>query len=93
MDPEEKQLLQNTLVIAEENNKLLYKIRGVQNREFIWRVVKILVIVGIAFGSFYFLEPFLNKVIDLYESVLGIQKDIKDVSDNTSSFKDLLKKF
>ncbi|HAS80651.1 MAG: hypothetical protein UR25_C0002G0017 [Candidatus Nomurabacteria bacterium GW2011_GWE1_32_28] len=94
MDPESKQLLKNTLELAEENNKLLHKIRGVQNREFVWKILKMVLIVGITLGSFYFLEPYLNKMMDLYSSVSGIQQNIKDVSDtNSSSLKDLLKKF
>ena len=87
MDPESKQLLQNTLALAEENNKLLHKIRGVQKRETIWNTVKILVIIGIALGSFYYVEPYLNKVMDLYSSVSGVEQKI-----NNSSFQDLLKK-
>ena len=87
MDPESKQLLQNTLALAEENNKLLHKIRGVQKRETIWNTVKILVIIGIALGSFYYVEPYLNKVMDLYSSVSGVEQKI-----NNSSLQDLLKK-
>jgi len=86
MDPESKQLLQNTLALAEENNKLLHKIRGVQRRETIWNTVKILVIVAIALGSFYYIEPYLNKVMDLYSSVSDMEQKIND-----SPLQDLLK--
>ncbi len=86
MDPESKQLLQNTLVLTEENNKMLHKIRGVQKRETIWRTLKILVIIGIAFGSFYFIEPYLNKIMNLYNSVIGMEQKL-----NNSPLQDLLK--
>ena len=86
MDPESKQLLQNTLALAEENNKLLHKIRGVQRRETIWNTVKILVIVAIALGSFYYIEPYLNKIMDLYSSVSDMEQKIND-----SPLQDLLK--
>ncbi len=88
MDPESKQLLQNTLALAEENNKLLHKIRGVQKRETVWRVLKYVVIIAIAFGSFYFLEPYLDKLVGVYDSVMGIQQKV-----NNSPLQDLLKKF
>ena len=88
MDPESKQLLQSTLALAEENNKLLHKIRGVQKRDAVWRTLKILVIIGIAFGSFYFLEPYLDKLVGLYDSVVGMQQKV-----NNSPLQDLLKKF
>jgi len=88
MDQESKQLLQNTLVLAEENNKMLHKIRGVQKRGTLWQVLKLIVIIGIALGSFYYIEPYLNKIIDLYNSVSGMQQQI-----NNSPIQDLLKKF
>ena len=101
MDLEPKELLQKTLELAEENNKMLHKIRGVQTREFIWRTLKIIIIIGIALGSFYFIEPYLNKIVDVYNSISGIQQDIKNTTDSiknitdtpSSMLKDLIKKF
>jgi len=87
MDPESKQLLQNTLALAEENNKMLHKIRGVQKRETLWQVVKIFIIIGIAFGAFYYVEPYLNKVMSLYNSVSGMEQKL-----NNNPLQDLLKK-
>ena len=88
MDSESRQLLQNTLALAEENNKMLHKIRGVQKRGTLWQVLKLIVIIGIALGSFYYIEPYLNKIMDLYNSVSGMQQQI-----NNSPIQDLLKKF
>jgi hypothetical protein len=87
MDPESKQLLQNTLALTEENNKMLHKIRGVQRRGAVWQVLKYILILVIAFGSFYYVEPYLNKIMDLYNSVIGVQQKI-----NSNPLQDLLKK-
>lgn len=87
MDPETKQLLQNTLALAEENNKMLHKIRGVQKRETFWNVLKFIIIIAIAVGSFYYVEPYLNKVMGLYNSVTGMEQKI-----NNSPIQGLLKK-
>ena len=86
MDPESKKLLQDTLALAEENNKMLHKIRGVQKRETLWNALKLIIIIGVALGSFYYLEPYLNKVMDLYNSVSGMQQKI-----NNSPVQDFLK--
>jgi len=88
MDPESKQLLQNTLALAEENNKMLHKIRSVQKRAAIWQTLKYILIIGIALGAFYFLDPYLNKIIGLYNSVAGIQQKLNTT---TSPLQDLLK--
>ena len=78
MDEESKKVLQNMLELTEENSKMLHKIRGVQKREAVWQTLKILVIVAIAFGSFYYIEPYLNKVMDLYNSVAGIEEKMSN---------------
>ncbi len=87
MDREAKQLLQATLALAEENNKLLHKIRGVQKRETLWQVLKIVVVIAITLGAFYYIDPYLNKLVDMYNSVSGVQEKI-----NSSPLQDLLKK-
>lgn len=63
METEEKKLLQNTFNLAEENNKMLHKVRGVQKRHAIFSVLKIVIIIGIAVGAYYFLQPFVKSVL------------------------------
>jgi len=78
MDEESKKMLQNMLELTEENNKMLHKVRGVQRRGAIWQTLKVIVILSIAFGSFYFLEPYLNKIMETYDSIVGVGQEIKD---------------
>jgi len=82
MDSESKQLLENTLTLTEENNKLLHKIRGVQKRETFWNVLKLIVIIGIAFGSFYYIEPYLNKLIGVYSEAKSNINSFNSVLEN-----------
>ena len=94
MNSESEELLKNTLTLARENNKMLHKIRRVQKRETFWHVLKLIIIIGIALGSFYFIEPYLNKIVNLYNSVFSMQQNIKNVTDiSNNSFKNLLEKF
>jgi hypothetical protein len=69
MDPETKKLLDETLELARENNKLLQKIHGVQKRAIWWSILKAVVVIGIAFGSFYFLEPYVARIESVYSSL------------------------
>ena len=89
MDPESKKLLEDTFHLAQENNKMLQKVRSVQKWAVFWSSLKILLIVGITLGSFYYLEPYINKIIDLYSSISGTSQN----SGDSGSFQDLLKKF
>lgn len=90
MDPESKQLLEDTLALAQENNKMLRKIRSVQKWSIFWSWLKIIAIIGIALGSFYFLQPYIDKIKDLYSSISGAEQGLNG---SNNSFQDLLKKF
>lgn len=90
MDPESRKLLEDTFALVEENNKMLRKVRSVQKWATFWQTLKVLLIIGIAFGVFYFLEPYLNKVMDLYNSVSGATQKLNNTG---NSLQDLLKKF
>ena len=90
MDPESKKLLENTFVLAQENNKMLRKVRSIQKWGVFWSLLKIILIIGITLGSFYFLRPYIDKIKDLYNSISGVQQKLND---NSNSFQDLLKKF
>ena len=89
MDPESKKLLEETFTLTQENNKMLHKVRSVQKWAIFWSWLKIVVIIGITLGSFYFLQPYINKIIDLYNSISGTEQKLNNSSD---SFQNLLKK-
>jgi hypothetical protein len=90
MDPETRRLLEKTLELIKENNAMLHKVRGVQKRMAFFAFLRLLVIVGIAFGVFYYLEPYLTKLMDFIISVGGIQKDLNS---GGIPIGDILKKF
>lgn len=89
MDPESKRLLEETLALTKENNNILHKVRSVQKWATFWLYLKIFIIVGVALGVFYYIEPYVNKVTDLYSSISGTTQKIND---NNNSFQDFLKK-
>lgn len=89
MDPESKKLLEDTFELTQENNKMLRKVRSFQKWGTFWSGLKILLIIGIALGSFYYLEPYYNKIVNFYSSISGTSQSVGD----KGSFQDLLKKF
>jgi ABC-type uncharacterized transport system permease subunit len=74
MDQQEKELLNITLNLVKENNEMLHKVRGVQKRQFVFSVLKIVIIVGIALGAFYFLQPLIDQVGKFIQST-GVNID------------------
>ncbi len=89
MDPESKKLLEETFELAQENNKMLHKVRRVQKWATFWSGLKVFIIVGVALGLFYFLEPYINKIVDLYNSVSNTAQSVKSAADNVKNITDV----
>jgi len=82
MDPESKKLLENIYSLEYENNKMLRSMK----RSMVWgqimSVVYWLIIIGVSIGAFYFLQPYINKMLNLYNSVSGVEQKLNP--DNNS---------
>lgn len=86
MTPEERAILENTYELAKENNSLL---RSLNRRARLGTAVKVfywIIIIGLSFGAFYFIEPYLNFL-------KGVENKITSNSDLTAvqQIQDLLK--
>jgi hypothetical protein len=66
MDQEERSLLEENLRMSRENNRLLIKVRSVQRWASITRFLYWVVLIGISFGAFYFLQPYIENIMKLY---------------------------
>jgi hypothetical protein len=66
MDQDIKKLLEDNLTLNKENNELLLKLYKVQRFAQITRIIYWVVIVGVAVGAFYFIQPFLNTLLGVY---------------------------
>jgi len=86
MSPEEKELLEKSVALAEDNNEILHKMR----RSMLWgRVMSVLywtLIIGSAVGAYYFIQPYLNAMLGVYDSISDTEQKI------TSPFTNLFKK-
>ena len=80
MQPEEKKLLEETFELAKDNNKMLHKVRSIQKIQAFWSILKIIVIVGIALGAAYYLEPYFNKAMDLFNQISGMKQGLDNSS-------------
>ena len=66
MSPEEKELLNKSVALAEENNKMLHYITGVMRFQRIMSIVYWVFIVGSAVGAYYVIQPYLGQIISVY---------------------------
>jgi len=78
IEPELKDLLQKNLEASQESLVILKKMRKTQVWGGVVTFIKWAVIIGVSFGAYYFIEPYLNQMLDMYsqinETVSGVQK-------------------
>lgn len=94
MDQEElKNLLKENLELARKNNKLLNKLWNIQKWLQISRTFYWIIIIGFAFGVFYYLKPILGNFINIYTGKVTdinmIRDSVKNMS--TKELQELLK--
>ncbi len=75
MNPEERELIEETLALSRENNKML---RSIQRTARIGQVMQImywLLIIGASVGAYYFVQPYLEQLLEAYSGVQdGVMK-------------------
>ena len=95
MEQEDRERLKRVLELAENNGKILKKMRSTMRWGRVLESIYWIVIVGIAAGSFYFLQPFLLSIQGTYktlqegvenvrESFQGMQDEVDEVRNSIS---------
>ncbi|OGI91226.1 hypothetical protein A3A09_00235 [Candidatus Nomurabacteria bacterium RIFCSPLOWO2_01_FULL_42_20] len=75
MENEEiKTLLEANLKLSKENNKLLHKVRGVQKKHYFFLGLRWLVIIALLFGAYYYIQPYLKQIVEVYNSIPNLGK-------------------
>lgn len=69
MNPEEKVLLERTLKLSEENNKILRKIERRARWAILWGFIKIAIIAVPLILGYFYLEPYIGQALDNFNSV------------------------
>ena len=72
MTPEERSMLERALALAEENNGILQSIRRTNRLALLARVLYWVVILGFSVGAYYFIQPYVTNLFDLYGSMSGL---------------------
>lgn len=85
MDPESKKLLEETYALEEENNRMLRSLK----RSMLWsRVMSILywvLILGVSVGAFYYIQPYLDDVMSIYDGVKSNLENVGSFLKNTEN--------
>jgi len=71
MNPEDKQLLERSLKLSEENHQILVKMERRFRWAVAWGFIKLLLIVVPLVIGYFFLEPFFKGAADSFLSIRG----------------------
>ncbi len=84
MDIETKQLLTETIELEKENNKMLHGIVRSQKIANIYRIVYWGIIILSTFGAYYFIQPFLDNIFNVYTGGTSGSSNMSDIFSNLS---------
>lgn len=71
MDQELRNLLEKTLQVSEENNELLRKLYRSQKWSQFMSVMYWVLIIGVTFGVYYYLQPYIETVLGTYTNLIS----------------------
>ena len=72
MDVEERNILERSLRLGEENNRILKRLQRAHRWALFWGFIKFAIIVIPLVIGYLYLEPYLNQAIANYQSVREI---------------------
>lgn len=66
MEPDLEKKLDEILELTIDNNRMLHRMRRMQRWSSVMRGLYWLLIIGLAFGSFYFVKPYFEQLTTVY---------------------------
>ena len=80
MDPETKSILIENLRISRENNEMLLGLVKYQKQQKIYKIFYWSIIIIVTIASFYFVEPYLGNIMNLYTGGAGDMTNLSDIT-------------
>ncbi|OGI82637.1 hypothetical protein A3E95_01535 [Candidatus Nomurabacteria bacterium RIFCSPHIGHO2_12_FULL_44_22b] len=77
MDPESRKLLEETLALAQENNKILHGMRRSMRMQRIMSFLYWIFIVGTALGAYYLIQPYIEQLMGVYSGAGDVLNNLK----------------
>jgi hypothetical protein len=82
MDPRERDMLRKTFELVEENNEMLKKLRRTQKFGLVIKILYWVIVIGVAVGAYYFIQPFVDQIGQTYSGLQGNIDNATNVLDN-----------
>ena len=78
MSPEERELLNKSVSLAEDNNRMLHSMKRSMFWAHVMNTLYWILIIGVSVGAFYFIQPYIDQVVKTYGSVSAMLRNFKN---------------
>ncbi|HED05404.1 MAG TPA: hypothetical protein ENI61_01815 [Ignavibacteria bacterium] len=92
MEPDEKKLLEETLELVKENNKIIKKLYTSMRVSRFFRVIYWTVIIGSMLGAYYYFQPLIDSLKESFGGIMSLFGKSQSVVDSIPDISSLLKK-
>lgn len=65
-------------IISEENQKMVRRLHNAYRFSSFVSIIKLVIVVGVTLGAFYYLQPYLEGVLKLYGSINSLTGGIEN---------------
>ncbi len=90
MDEDIRSLVEETKELVEENNKILHSLRRTARVGFFVKLLYWIIVFGIAAGAFYYVKPYMEQLMKVYDSVKQTETKLQNVQ-SSFNIKDFFK--
>lgn len=84
-DEEIKILLRENLELNRETLSILKKLNKARIWGNVFWIVKWVIIIGLSFGAYYYIEPYLSRYLNFLENLQGSVENVNKISNNINS--------
>ncbi len=79
-DQELRKMVEETMELSKDNNRILHSIQRRERMTQIMRVVYWLFVLGIAAGAYYYIQPYIDQLTRAYTGLVETQHKVTDIS-------------
>ncbi len=90
MDSETRDILEETLKLSKENNKILHKMRNMMRVSRAFRAVYWMAIIGSMMGVYYYFQPFIDNIQGGFENLMSVFSKSQSLGDSIPDIGSLL---
>ena len=84
MSPEERELLNRSVSLAEDNNKILRSMRNSMRWASVARAIYWIFIIGSVVGAYYLIQPYIDQIASVYS---GAKSNLDSFNTMLQTFK------